>query len=257
MKIRHFSDLHIEFQRGTREVWLPPVLPDDKDTVLVLAGDIDVGKHTATYVNRLGSQFKAVVFVLGNHDMYGENIDKVYDKISGLITEDNVHLLQNSKVTIEDTEFLGSTLWTDIAHGDPFLCFNAKNTMMDFRKIKKGPGYSRFTTAVWLYQNRISRAFLKQHVDIKKKQVVVTHHAPDFACAGTRYNPADSKAAYYYNNGMGETIADAGLWIYGHTHQSFDGYLGNTRVVHNPFGYWTKREEDTEKDFNYFSLIEY
>ena len=46
MKVRLFSDLHNEFTRQMhKRNYEIPELPDDSETVLILAGDIDVGKH--------------------------------------------------------------------------------------------------------------------------------------------------------------------------------------------------------------------
>lgn len=258
MKIRFYSDLHIEFQRGDFPlVWTPAPMADDKDTVLILAGDIDVGYHAPAYADALGPQFKAVILVLGNHDLWGENIDLFYNKAKAKIENDNVYLLQNDKVTIDDTEFLGTTLWTDINHGDPFDTWNAPNVMRnDFRKIRCGANYGRLRSVTWLAENHTARRFLKENIDGYRKQVVVTHHAPDMACAEGNLCAGNGGDVYYYNTGMQDMICDAGLWIFGHTHHRFDKYLGDTRVVSNPRGYQSRRTNALVDEFDNDGVIE-
>jgi glyoxylase-like metal-dependent hydrolase (beta-lactamase superfamily II) len=237
MKLRIYSDIHIEFIRNTKypagmNAWAIPVMPCDHEIVLVLAGDIDVGKHTAKFVDEMAARFKAVVYVLGNHDVWTQNIDKAYDKARA--TADNAYLLQNDAVTIDGVEFLGTTLWTDINRADPFDVWDAKQTMNDFSKIKQGENYERFTPARWMYENKVARAFLAANIDADKKQVVVTHHAPDYVCG---LPLKDRIAAYYYNRDMEDLLLDAGTWVYGHTHYCEDMVEGATRIINNSRGY--------------------
>lgn len=236
MKVRYFSDLHVEFQRGFCDIWTPPEMEHDLDTVCILAGDIDMGKHTAAYADLLAPRFKAVILVLGNHDMWGETLNRVEEKIREKITEPNVHLLQNEKVTIDGVEILGTTLWTDMDKQDPFTVWDAPRKMNDFRKIKvnRGGRYTRMHPQDWLAENKKAREFLLENLDPGKIQLVVTHHAPDFACAEGNLNKPD---AYYYNRGMDGYIMQANTWIFGHTHHRYEEYLGGCHVLTNPMGY--------------------
>ena len=255
MKIRFFSDLHGEFQRGRYATnWIPPHAPDDKDTVLVLAGDIDVGSWSAEYANALGAQFKSVILVLGNHDLWYQNIDTFYDEAREQITEPNVFLLQNETVTIDDIEFLGTTLWTDLNGEHPFDVWIAPKIMVpDFENIRQGNG-NRITPAIWLRENRLAKEFLRKHIDSGKKQVVITHHAPDMICSEGNPNSGNGGGYCFYNTTLTDVIGIPGLWIFGHTHHIYDKYLGNTRVVSNPRGY---QDYEMVARFNKQSVIEY
>lgn len=240
MKIRYFSDLHVEFQRGFCDVWTPPVMEHDADTVLVLAGDIDVGLKAIEYINTFADRFKAVIYVAGNHDLWKQNLITFYTRAQDLAT-DNVYVLQNTAVTIDDTEFLGTTLWTDINRRDPFDTWNAPKVMRaDFKKIRDGgSGLANkpFRPVTWLAENMAARRFLETTLDPDKKQVVVTHHAPDFLCAEGNECSGNNGDVYYYNRDMEQLIADADLWIFGHTHHVFDQEVYGTRIVSNPGGY--------------------
>ena len=258
MKIRFFSDLHLEFQReGFPTVWHPCALPEDKDTVLILAGDIDVGQWSPEYANSLGEQFKAVILVLGNHDIWMENIDDFYDTARDLLVSDNVYLLQNEAVTIDDTEFLGTTLWTDMDDEDPVSVWNAKRVMVpDFENIRYGSENKRLTSAVWLGENKLAREFLKENIDADKKQVVITHHAPSFSCNKGNPYSGNGGDCYFYNRNMDDLVADAGHWIFGHTHHKFDEILGDTRVMSNPFGYKSRKFQQLVEEFDGNGLVE-
>lgn len=247
MKLRLFSDVHREFGDG----WTPIPMPDDKDTVLILAGDIDAGKHVAAFVDSIADQFLAIVYVAGNHEIYKQNIDTIYDKIKA--TAPNAHLLQNSTVIIGDTEFVGATLWTDFNRGDPLAMWNAKSTMNDYRYIRHTDSYSKISTGRVLHENHVSAQFLRDTIDPDKKQVVVTHHSPTVAASVGDIYHGSPVSSCYYNTQLDDIIPDAGLWVFGHTHHVVDIDCGGTRVVSNPKGYVGQ----ITKGFSQEGLIEY
>ena len=71
MFVRYMSDIHLEFG------WMQLLsVPEDKDTVLVLAGDIglifnqDQLDTLGRFLVDASVQFRAVIYVLGNHEHY-------------------------------------------------------------------------------------------------------------------------------------------------------------------------------------------
>ncbi|MEW8692247.1 MAG: hypothetical protein AB2535_14320 [Candidatus Thiodiazotropha endolucinida] len=69
------------------------------------------------------------------------------------------------------------------------------------------------------------------------RTVVVTHHAPSSQSVHPRYARDLLTPAFASNM---ENLMDsnrAALWIHGHTHDSFDYEIYETRVVCNPRGY--------------------
>ena len=75
MLVRVYSDIHNEIRRYYKlPQWFPPELDKDKDTVLILAGDIDHAKQLPKYLDELAKRFKAVVHVAGNHEFYNSNM---------------------------------------------------------------------------------------------------------------------------------------------------------------------------------------
>ena len=97
-----------------------------------------------------------------------------------------------------------------------------------------------------------SRMFLKAEMRKSRsdsKLVVVTHHAPvpemshEAGELGTDHGlcpayPSDLRSfmSPAPDDGRG-ALRPPDLWIYGHTHESFDAVIGDTRVVSNAKGY--------------------
>ena len=120
-----------------------------------------------------------------------------------------------------------------------------------------------------------SRAFLE--AETRKQRpgplVVVTHHAPHPAhlpmpARNPLGEPYILTAAYRSDltalmspapdDGRG-ALRPADLWIYGHTHESFDAMIGGTRVLSNAKGYgpWMPRERTWDNpNFNPNYVIE-
>lgn len=134
MKIQYMSDLHLEFSDNSR--WLKnneiPVTGD----VLVLAGDIFYLKDTVAPLTKFwkwaSANYRQVLIVPGNHEYY--NYCDIMDR--GLqwkwMFKENVGYYQNQVLRIDDTDFIMSTLWSQIAPADEYFVWKGMN---DFRQI--------------------------------------------------------------------------------------------------------------------------
>src|SRR5512143_1606393 len=103
MRIRILSDLHIDF--GT--VDLPHVEAD----VTVLAGDIRPGKAALEWIRRSFPAEQPIIYVLGNHEFYGNALPKLIDDLRRMSADSNIHVLENDCLNIDGVRFLGCTLW--------------------------------------------------------------------------------------------------------------------------------------------------
>jgi hypothetical protein len=69
--------------------------------------------------------------------------------------------------------------------------------------------------------------------------IIVSHHTPSFQSIHPKYigNPVNKS----FSNNLDEEILamkkPPKLWIHGHTHDSFDYMIGETRVICHPRGY--------------------
>jgi len=247
MKLRIMSDLHIEFMRELADFDIP-ALPDDKDTVLVLAGDIHLGKSLHYVFEKFADRFKAIVFVYGNHEYYKSNMPRVGPKVAAAIQHlDNVFVLDPGTVQIDDVCFVGSTLWTDMDNLNQMVMWDAGAMMTDYKVIRTGPKGHEWkrplkpvdTTYYHIEQRNFMFAQIEALKADGKTVVAVSHHLPSYQSIGPGYKGSSLNGAYASE--LFELVDDAkpDLWIHGHTHDSMDYMLtDHTRVICNPRGYW-------------------
>ena len=198
------SDLHLEFYNDN--VWKPTPNDQDKDTVLLLAGDIGVGLGAKGWITEMCTRYRNVVYVLGNHEYYNSTI--CMEDINALITNlcnlfQNVVFLNNSTYKYKyicdnkDKEiiFLGSTLWSLILPNErnrikqvsSDLCninFNNKVITIDqINKIHKN-------NVEWIQATLDSiQASLDSINNSDTIVIVLTHHLPSYKAIAPKYNP--------------------------------------------------------------------
>lgn len=232
MRIRVLSDLHVDF--GT--VTLPRVEAD----VTVLAGDICPGKSALTWI-RSNFPEQPIIYVLGNHEFYGNATPKLIDDFRRMTEDTDIHVLENSQLNINGVRFLGCTLWTDFSlFGDPAVAGReAASIMNDYRRIRVSPQFRRLTGIDTARLHARSTRWLRSQLDSMAQQptIIVTHHAP----SSRSLDPAESEelisAAYASNLDDLVRASHAKIWIHGHIHCPISYWIGGTRIVSNPRGY--------------------
>ena len=225
MKIQFFSDIHLEFGDC-------PVTETDAD-VVVAAGDIDVGVNGVEWLKQLG---KPTIYITGNHEFYGGDLESVNDDIRAATNHSNVHFLDCETKIIGDVRFLGATLWTDFMQGNVELIEALKVRMNDYQQIRCGIRELQPEDLISRNHKTVSwlESELARHHD--GKTVVVTHHAP---LPASWHLPANSLFKAAYCNNLSQVVLDykIDLWIHGHVHARADYYANDLRVVCNPRGY--------------------
>jgi predicted phosphodiesterase len=235
MKIRYYSDIHLEFSNFK--------IPEgDSETILVLAGDIGVGGSALQWIERNTKEYLAVIYVAGNHEFYvNKNIGKVQKSLKNADIP-NLYFLENDKVTVGGIDFLGCTLWTDMNNDCPTAKAYCALRMNDYKIISaRGTRYKR--DQVWLTPDhtvafhRESVAWLEKEIESAENPVVVvTHHSPVIeGLSRDRYKPSDLDYAYYTD--LTHLMGKPKFWIFGHTHKQVDIDKNGTRVLSNPRGY--------------------
>jgi hypothetical protein len=154
-----------------------------------------------------------------------------------------VDVLDRRATVIGGVRFLGATLWTDFAleGTDPIsidrAMAHAQYGMYDYQVIRRGDD-RRFrpadARAIHLEQLRWLESQLAD--EFVGTTVVVTHHLPHRQSIHPKYKASDLNPGFASDLSklMGLSVS---LWIHGHTHESFDYVINNTRVVCNPRGY--------------------
>lgn len=242
MKIQIFSDLHAD-------VCLPRNIVIGRDVdVVVVAGDIAEGAEKS-FVTLRGIVPMAIpiVFTMGNHEYYRRFFKEELEAARSLGPQFNIHVLENDVATIGTVRFAGATLWTDYrAFGDRNVAAvmqAARSGMNDHRLIgwKREP-WERFRPQEARLLHEDSRRFFKKAFAwFEGTTVAISHHAPDFRSLPEQY-ASSSLSAAYVSNTLRELFYDEAsghvdLWVHGHTHDNSDYYVGDTRVICNPYGY--------------------
>lgn len=225
MQIQVVSDLHLEFG----SISMPPV---DRD-LLILAGDIGVGLEALDYI-KTECRRSPVILILGNHEYYRQDFNTLRSQWRRVDLE-NFHFLENNTFELNGITFLGCTLWTDLDHGNENTIHNVQYGLNDYSLIKRG---SHFLTPFDTIQTyNASMHFLEDELSLKRKTVVITHHAPSHRSIPLMYRESILNGAFV--NSMDDLIITKKpvLWIHGHVHQSHDYYIDRTRILCNPRGY--------------------
>ena len=265
MKVAVCSDLHLEFQDLNLQ-------NTEGANVLILSGDIlvaedlhqhpemtygmysqvnlqDLGRRQASaqrfrdFLKRCSFQFPHVVYVAGNHEFYHGKWKATLQYLRDECAKfNNVYFLENDVKVIDDTTFIGATLWTDMNKGDPLTLHAINDMMNDFRIIRNDEhGYTKLRPAHAMYRHQQTISYLKAILpDMKDRKIVfVGHHAPSKQSTHPKY-VNDYLMNGGYSSDLSEFILDhpeIKLWTHGHTHDPFDYMIGTTRIVCNPRGY--------------------
>jgi len=235
MRLHILSDLHLEFEPFT-----PPAVDAD---AIILAGDVSTGRNGLKWALKTFPD-RPVVYVLGNHEFYGQKLQKLIQELHELASGSNVHLLENESCSIGDVVFLGATLWTDFGlNGNPVVSeVVAQTGMNDYRRIRTLPRYSRLRPSDTRRLHRQSRQWLEDRVFSLKgrKVVVVTHHAPSRESIPPAFDGDACNPAFASDLSRFIVESEARLWVHGHIHCCCDYAVGKTRVIANPRGYPTE-----------------
>jgi Icc-related predicted phosphoesterase len=231
VKLWILSDLHLEFS----SISLPEVEAD----VVILAGDIDVEGNGLEWALETFPN-TPVLYVLGNHEYYGNGYPKHLYDLKEKAENTNVKILENDAVTIGDITFLGCSLWTDFnLYGNPKVAgYEATQIMADYKKIRLSPHYSKLRSLDTASIYHKSVRWLKSQFDeIKTKKVVITHHAPSEQSVPPQYKGDIVSAAFASRLETLVESSNAALWVHGHMHSASHYLIGRTRVLYNPRGY--------------------
>ena len=263
MKIRYLSDLHLEITD-----YVPECLEPVGEDLVVLAGDIGVGLGGIKWAMQ-AFEGREVVYVLGNHEFYHHEWERLVEGARAFAEGSNVHLLENESIRINGLTILGCSLWTDFALlGDSeaqrtrtmAVC---KEALMDYLLIFNDETWQRLEPEDTVRRHEASVAWLKGQLSAATEKVlVVTHHSPTPANHHPRF-PRDEITAAFHSDL--DTLLDGTrihAWISGHTHHSGIVEAGNgphrVRVCSNQLGYPRERasHQDLDTEFSWGRCLE-
>lgn len=234
MKIQIVSDLHLSLA--------PCAIPDVGADLLILAGDIHRPAQAMAWAINLPMP---IVYVPGNHEYYGSSLPATDRLLSELSQGTNVTLLNCAEQRFGQVRVLGATLWTDfLLNGDGLIW---QKTMDEAQQFSRD--FTRITVdeeTLEVFSPRHCAALFQRHAHWLEDRlaepfsgttVVVTHFSPALGSVAPRFAGSSLNACFVSDLQALVEKSDAALWVHGHTHDSFDYRVGNTRVVANPRGY--------------------
>lgn len=250
MRLHVLSDIHLEFAEYEGHTV-------DCD-VVVLPGDIHVGAAGIEWA-RQRWQDKEIIYVPGNHEFYRTQFAHMAEQLAEAGKLHGVHVLSRGEVFIGGVRFLGATLWTD------FKLFGEDNKLRamgecvqylaDFRVIRFGDRAFSPMDCAHLHEQDVTWLESKlKNEPYDGKTVVVTHHLPSKRSVAARY--AEDLTSAGFASDLSRLLGLSGIWIHGHTHDSFDYVESGTRVICNPRGYVTYRKAQENPAFDRALVIE-
>jgi len=230
------SDLHLEFTPGWE---LPSGDAQPRFDVMVVAGDLvtRMERGVAWLLARVSD--RPIIYVPGNHEFYGCDIDRTVEKARQAAAGTNVRILQNDSVEIDGVLFVGATLWTDFALlGNPHHAMQiAGSGMNDYYRIRKRRYEMRLRPTDTLARHHVTCEFIARITRDARtgRTVVVSHHG----CVreAVKAGKESEMISAAYASDCQRLLEHVDLWIYGHTHESRDFTIGRTRIVSNAKGY--------------------
>jgi Icc-related predicted phosphoesterase len=156
----------------------------------------------------------------------------------------NVHFLQCSSIIIDDIEFIGATLWTDIPLEKTVDVVEA---MSDYSRIFIEDDVTQTVHTVSVEAlnklHREHRQFLScqdedsQDAAFKaKKTVFITHHMPSYTMIHEKYEGYSINCAFASDT-LHTVLKKPDIWICGHSHTVYNGVIDGVHCLMNPIGY--------------------
>lgn len=227
MRLQLISDVHVEFD-DDRGIHFVDSLDQDVADVLVVAGDLGDFVSFSVALSRICRQYdpKPVVFVNGNHEVYGASLFEVERELQDLQNRHtNLTVLDRSVEVIQGHRFVGATLW-----------YQSKDfRWSDFRHIMDSP-------QTWIPQRgREDAEFFRKN--LQPGDVAVSHMLPSWECVAPRWRGFETN--HFFVNDLTKEIEAArpALFCFGHTHERMDLKIGETRLISNPRSYPHEQRE--------------
>jgi len=253
MRVQLVSDVHLGY--GAAFDVLKPAVD-----VFVIAGDFAGSPGIAKqYFEKFCEKSEIpVVYVLGNHEYYDLRLDTAVDSYKkALQSFPSVHVLEKEVLTLDNVNFLGTTLWSDLS--DPLAAVSVQRGLSDYIFIVNE--YGHYVKAADTHREyKKSRAWLTRELSKRKNEVnvVVTHHAPSWECRDKRWDHQGANSqriTHGFCSSLDKLCYENSIshWLYGHTHHSKKLKIGETVVVSNQVGF---EHEKRTSGFNRNQVLE-
>jgi hypothetical protein len=244
MRIRILSDLHREFG--------PTDLPRLQADLIILAGDIATKQNALPWIGEFCGD-TPTVYICGNHEFYGDRLPRVTERLLERTRGTNVHILENTTISLNGWHVFGSTLWTDMALSGDWQrgCGVAGDLMNDYKRVRNSArAYKRLTPIdtrlIHMQSLAKMEQFLQDHDPARS--IIVTHHAPSALSLPERRRKEVISCADASHLDDFILRYQPRLWVHGHIHHSNDYLIGKTRIIANPQAYPDEPNENFDPE---------
>ena len=242
MKIRYFSDLHLEFIKPNEIDKFIKKIPTGFDEICICAGDIGnpYDNNYNTFMNYVNEHFKKTFVIAGNHEYYNKKdiketnqyLVEYFDKFN------NISFLHNSIEYYCDYCFIGSTLWSKIT-----------NPCYEINDVYKIPNFNYHD---YNKLNAICIDFLENSLEKNVNCIVITHHVPSNTLIDIKYKTSSMEPfnQWFYSDLdilIEKHKTKIKCWIYGHTHTTSYNTIHEIPFLCNPIGYPNENIVDFSK----------
>lgn len=255
--LRIASDLHLEafYGKSAEELVHLFLQPDKRDgeSILMLAGDISSSKdQLCLFLEACGERFSKIYYIPGNHEYYKHDLLEYPKELHARLCDElkygglefsfhDVGYEELENVGGQSVRFIFNTLWAD---GGPSLADRGTVGfyLNDFRLVKIGQTFFNVPKMVELHDKAKAEIERLLRIPFEGKTVVMSHHLPSRRLVSPRFWPKDGSDGAnggFASNCDNMLAQDWGpdFWIHGHTHDTIDTVMWNTRVLCNPCGY--------------------
>ena len=251
MKLQYVSDIHIELRKPKE---IPLIVPREQSNgCLALCGDIGdpFSSQYETFIGVHSPLYRYVLVVSGNHEYYSarrqRTMREIDDQIEAVCAKfTNVIFMNKKEIVIENTKFIGCTLWS-------FVNKELESQMNDYNNIfvdslRTNSGMHMFPDRKRRYLREFKRPLEYQDVNLLHQDmitwleeciqktpepniIVLTHHAP------TEQMDRTPPSCGYSSDCEFLFTSKVSHWISGHTHITRQVSIGNTLCLSNCYGY--------------------
>jgi Icc-related predicted phosphoesterase len=235
MKFQVLSDIHLDFYK--QYPGIDYFIKNKSADYLCLCGDIgNPFRHSyKTFLHECSQYYKYVFIIAGNTEFYDHEIHEI-DLEIGRICQNiskNLIFLNNAGFDIprSNVRVIGSTLWSHITEKQLYM---VKLTVSDFLRIKK--------MDVNMYESKHKESVdyinseLTNENNLKKRFVVITHHAPLLNIGNPKYLGSTISSAF--ETDLSHLFhSNVSMWFYGHNHYNKVFMKHHTIVASNQVGY--------------------
>lgn len=279
MLVDYLSDIHIDFwvkpdspeyfQRKQISQFIKPFLPEKPSKVLIIPGDLGHDNDQILILFEvLLETYEHICFCEGNHDLYliGQEAKARYKndsfaRLRELVDESSkipgIHYLNGRLVEFEGKIIGGFPMWYDtsygveVCHRSPiFLHQLWKQYMADSKFIfiggKESPGMD------WREYCRSQKEILE--ANFRKCDLIFSHVSPDWSHLKPQYQDDPTSTFFHFDGREILKECSGKVWVYGHTHLSYQEWTNGCRMLCNPLGYPGEKGSYNERNIESFMI---